>query len=287
MNLHDTEPFLPPKLNRPFMVRSFGMTDVGRVRVSNEDQFVIVEMARNLSVHGTSIPQAMAQYSSHRGHIFIVADGMGGQEAGEVASALTVISIEEFLLDTFKRFCRLKSSDELDVLKEFQLALAQADAKLFDEVSQHPEFKGMGTTLTMAFAVDWKLFVAHAGDSRCYLFAQNELRQVTNDHTLVAELVRRGSLTPQAAATSRYRNLITNSIGGGEPGVLAELHKLDLEPSDVLLLCSDGLTEMLSDDLIATIMREEQEPQTICERLVSEANKGGGKDNITVIVAAF
>lgn len=287
MSLHDTELLPPRKPIQPFIVHSFGLTDPGRVRPSNEDQFVIVEMARNLIVHGTSIPQAQSQYSSHRGHIFIVADGMGGEEAGEVASALTVVSIEEFLLNTFKRFCRLKSSDEHEVMKEFQSALAHADAKVFEEVSQHPELRGMGTTLTMAFAVDWKLFVAHAGDSRCYLFAKNELRQVTQDHTLVAELVRQGTLTPQQAATNRYRNIITNAIGGTDPGVQAELHKLDLEPDDILLLCSDGLTEMVSDNRIEEILRAEQLPQRICEQLVAEANEKGGRDNITVVVGVF
>jgi serine/threonine protein phosphatase PrpC len=194
MNLADTEPNfsrtdlpVPPKTSLPFTVRSFGLTDPGRVRPSNEDHFVIVELARTMSVHRTSIPQAKAQYSSHRGHILLVADGMGGHKAGEVASALTVMTIEGFLLNTLKRFFNLKAPEELNVMKEFQSALLQADAKIFEEAVQHPELVGMGTTLTMAFAVNWKLFVAHAGDSRCYLFSKNELHQLTQDHTMVAE----------------------------------------------------------------------------------------------------
>lgn len=286
LDLADAPP-LTPKLSHPFSVRAFGLTDSGRVRPINEDHFVIVELARTMCVHQTSIPQAATQYSRHRGHIFLVADGMGGHEAGEVASALTVVSIEGFLLNTLKRFFNLKAAEEQNVLQEFQSALLQADARIFEEADQHPELIGMGTTLTMAFAVNWKLFVAHAGDSRCYLFSKGELHQLTRDHTAVAEMVRLGALSPQAAARHPYRHAVTNVLGGREPGVQAELHKLDLEPDDVLLLCSDGLTEMVGDDRIAAILQDEQEPQSICERLVAEANEQGGNDNITVIASRF
>jgi serine/threonine protein phosphatase PrpC len=294
MNLHDTEPNfsrtdlpVPPITSLPFTVRSFGLTDPGRVRPSNEDHFVIVELARTMSVHRTSIPQAKAQYSSHRGHILLVADGMGGHQAGEVASALTVVTIEGFLLNTLKRFFNLQAPEELNVMKEFRSALLEADAKIFEEAAQHPELVGMGTTLTMAFAVNWKLFVAHAGDSRCYLFSKNELHQLTQDHTVVAEMVLRGGLSPKEASRHPYRHVVTNVLGGREPGVRVELHKLDLEPDDVLLLCSDGLTEMVGDDRIAAILQDEQEPQKVCEQLVAEAKENGGKDNITVIVGRF
>lgn len=292
MSLPDTDPTNTPDERPasaispgPCSVRSFGLTDPGQVRPSNEDQFVIVELARTMNVHRTSIPQAKAQYSSDRGHIFLVADGVGGHRAGEVASALSVMTVEGFLLNTLNRFCNLKASDEQSVLKDFQSALLQADAKVIEQASLHPELLGMGTTLTMAFAVDWRLFVAHVGDSRCYLFSKNELHQLTQDHTMVAELVRQGALSPNDASRHPHRHAITNVVGGHKPGVQVELHKLDIEPDDVLLLCSDGLTEMVGDDFIATVLRHEHDPQRICERLVAEANVKGGKDNITVVVA--
>jgi protein phosphatase len=280
-------PVAAPKPSRPFFVRSFGLTEVGRVRPGNEDHFAVVELARNICVHHTSVPQAKTQYSSLRGHVFLVADGMGGHQAGEVASALTVITIEGFLLNTLKRFFQLKASEEHSVMKEFQCALIEADARLFAEASHHPDLIGMGTTLTMAFAVDWKLFVAHAGDSRCYLFSGGKLQQLTEDHTRVAEMVRIGALSPQEASRHPYRHVVTNILGGNQPGVHVEMHALELEPGDTVLLCSDGLTEMLANDRIAAILQEEQEPQGACRRLVSEANKQGGKDNITAIVAHF
>jgi serine/threonine protein phosphatase PrpC len=276
-----------PKADRPCAVRSFALTDPGRVRPANEDHFVIVELARTMSIHQTSVPQAKVQYSSHRGHLFIVADGMGGHQAGEVASALGVVSVEGFLLNTLKRFFHLQVPEEQNVMKEFQHALMEADARIFEEAYQHPEMLGMGTTLTMAFAVNWRLLVAHAGDSRCYLLSRGGLHQLTQDHTKVAEMVRLGVLSPDEAARHPNRHVITNVLGGHEHGVRVEMHKLDLEPTDVVLLCTDGLSEMVPDTRIAAILEEEQEPRRACERLVAEANERGGKDNITAMVARF
>jgi protein phosphatase len=150
-------------------IRTFGLTDRGQVRPSNEDHFLIAELARTLWVHQTSLPQQDIQHGRNRGHILLVADGMGGHAAGEVASALSVASIEAFVLHLLKRFSNLQATDEQAVLKDFQAALKQADARLAEEVAHHPEFAGMGTTLTLAFASGWRLFVVHAGDSRCSL----------------------------------------------------------------------------------------------------------------------
>jgi protein phosphatase len=212
---------------------------------------------------------------------------VGGHKAGEVASGLSVQSIEMFLLNTLKRFSNLQASEEQGVLRDLQNALYQADARIVEEAARHPEWNGMGTTLTLAFAVNWRLFVAHAGDSRCYLFSGNKLQQITEDHTMTAELVRRGVITQQAQATHPWRHVVTNILGGTECGVRAELHSLDLHDQDVLLLCSDGLTEMVPEDRIAAILDAEKLPQRACECLVEEANRRGGVDNITVIVANF
>lgn len=217
----------------------------------------------------------------------MVADGVGGNQAGEVASGLSVITIEEFLLNTLKRFSNLQASEEQGALRDLQNALLQADSRIFEETAKHPEWRGMGTTLTMAFAVNWRLFVAHAGDSRCYLYSGGRLQQLTQDHTMTAEMVRRGIISPQNQRDHPWRNVVTNFLGGSSRGVQAELHSLDLHVGDVVLLCSDGLTEMVPEEQIAVILEEENHPQSACERLVSEANKQGGKDNITAIVARF
>jgi protein phosphatase len=280
-----TAPALPPPV-RP-AVRSFGRTDPGKVRPSNEDQFLIAELGRVMWVHHTSLSLPQTQHGLNRAHVFLVADGMGGHQAGEVASALTVATLEGFILNVLRRFSNLQDADEQTVLKDFQTALRQADARIFEETAHRPEFKGMGTTLTMALASNWKLFVVHAGDSRCYLFRAGELRQLTTDHTLVGELVRRGVLKPEEATHHQFRHVITSFVGGGERGGQVEVKKLDLQAGDVLLLCSDGLTEMLADDRIRAFLQAEPDPRAACDRLVAEANERGGRDNVTAVVARF
>jgi PPM family protein phosphatase len=279
------EPAPAPDPRPPFVVRSFGMSDRGQARTSNEDRFAVVELARTLNVHHTNLPQATPRSGSHRGHAFLVADGVGGHEAGEVASAVAVEAVEDFLLDTLKRFSNLQAGEAANALAELKGALLHAEARLVAEAAKRPEWRGMGTTLTLAFAVNWALFIAHAGDSRCYVLSEGGLRQVTRDHTLAAELVRHGVLPPGGEARHPYRRVLDNLLSGGEPGVRVELHWLDLHPDDVLLLCSDGLTGMVPDDRIAVILREEPDPRRACERLVAEANRHGGDDNITAIVA--
>ena len=145
----------------------------------------------------------------------------------------------------------------------------------------------MGTTLTLAFAVNWRLFVAHAGDSRCYLRSSGKLRQLTQDHTVIAELARRGAISPDAAASHPLRHAMTNFLGGREPGVRVEVNAFDLHPDDILLLCSGGLTEMVPEQTVAAILDAETDPEQACKRLVAEANQRGGKDNVTVVVARF
>ena len=279
------EPTPAPSPRPPFVVRGFGLSDRGQARPSNEDRFVVVELARAMYVHQTNLPQSTPRFSSHRGHAFLVADGLGGREGGEVASAVTVEAVEEFLLNTPKRFSNLQAGEAQHALEELKGALLHAEARLFGEAAKHPEWRGMGTTLTLAFAVNWMLFVAHAGDSRCYVLSEGRLRQVTRDHTLTADLVRQGVVSPGGEAGHPYRHVVTNLLGGSVPGVQVELHRLDLHPGDVVLLCSDGLTEMVPDDRIAAILGEEPDPRRACERLVAEANGHGGKDNVTVIVA--
>lgn len=268
----------------PFALRSFGLSDQGQARDSNEDCFAIAELARTLRIHHSNLPASNSNLSLHRGYVFMIADGVGGGNAGEVASELSLSSIEDFLLNTLKRFSNLQASEEQLALRSLQEALCQADSRLFEESAKHPQWRGMATTLTMAFAVNWRLFVAHAGDSRCYLLTGGKLQQLTQDHTMAAELSRLGVITAERAAIHPWRHVVTNILGGKEQGVRVELHSLDLHAGDVLLLCSDGLTEMVPEADITALLLAERDPQRACERLISEANRLGGKDNITVIV---
>jgi PPM family protein phosphatase len=276
-----------PSPHRPLSVRTFGLTDPGLVRPSNEDQFLIAELTKSMKVLHASLPQPKTQHSDERGYLFIVADGMGGHQAGEQASAMAVESIEEFTLNTLSWFFLLQGGAEHNVLKEFQAALQQADAQVCREAAQHRELAGMGTTVTIAYSVGSRLFVVHVGDSRCYLLHGSEFQRVTHDHTLVAEMISRGALQPEDAAHHRLRHIITNVVGGHDLGVNVECHRLELEADDMLLLCSDGLTEMIADERIAAVLQAHHDPREACERLVAEANENGGKDNVTIIAARF
>jgi PPM family protein phosphatase len=276
------------ELERPSLaVKAFGVTDTGRVRPSNEDQFLIAELTKTMRIWHTSLPEPKARLGDEHAHLFLVADGMGGHRAGEQASALAVVAIEQFTLNTFKWFFHTDGSDAQRVLTQFQAALRQVDARIIEESAEHPEWSGMGTTVTMAYYLDAQLCVVHVGDSRAYIFEDDKLHQITQDHTLMAELVRQGTLRPEEAARHRLRNVITNVVGGSEAGVNVEAHALEVHAGDRLLLCSDGLTEMLTNDAIAATLRAEPDPQGACTKLLKQANDAGGRDNITVLIVRF
>ena len=241
---------IPP---RPLTVTAFGVTDKGKVRPINEDQFLIAELTKAMRVQQTSLREPKLQVGEERAHLFLVADGMGGHRAGERASALAVAAIEQFTLNSFRWFFGSNSSDAERVLAQFQAAIRHADARILEEAAEHPELRGMGTTVTMAFQLGAQLCVIHVGDSRAYLYRDQELYQLTEDHTVVADMVRSGTLRPDEAAGHRLRHSITNVVGGPELGVKVEARALAVLDGDRLLLCSDGLTEMVANDAIAAL----------------------------------
>jgi PPM family protein phosphatase len=273
--------------HRALTVKAFGVTDKGRVRPSNEDQFLSAELTKTMRIWQTSLPEPKAQFGVERGHLFLVADGMGGHRAGEQASALAVLAIEQFTLNTFKWFFDSDGPEAQRVLTQFQAALREADVRILEEAAEHPELHGMGTTVTMAFQLDTQVCIVHVGDSRAYMYSGDELYQLTQDDTVTAEMVRRGALQPEQAAQHQFRHVITNVVGGTEAGIQVEAHALDVHAGDRLLLCSDGLTEMVTDAAIASILRAEPDPEAACTALVAQANEAGGRDNITVLIARF
>ena len=266
---------------------AMGLPTADFVRPTNEDQFLIADLTKAMHVWQTSLEEPRARFGAQHGHLFLVADGMGGHHAGEHASALVVTLIEQFALNTFRWFMPLTAAHADNVVTDFQEAVERADATIVEAATKSADLHGMGTTLTLAFHYEAELLVIHVGDSRAYLFRDNTLRQLTRDHTVVAELVRRGELDLADARQHRLRHIITNVVGGTESGVQAEAHTLKLHVDDELLLCSDGLTEMLSHAEISEVLRGEPNPEAACTRLISLANERGGQDNITAIVARF
>lgn len=282
----DTQALEPPHAPR-LVARCFGVTDVGQTRESNEDQFLVATLVKSLEVMQTSLPQPTRRRSSDHSYLLIVADGIGGAAGGERASALAIDSVETYMLETVKWFAYCQENDEDDLLTEFRTALGQAHGRLRAEAERQPDLRGMGTTLTLAYSINQELFLAHVGDSRCYLFRDGALYRLTQDHTLVDEMIRRGIVKEDEAASHRWRHVITSSVGGESPSVRIDVHKLHLEAGDVLLLCSDGLTEMVSSEQIAVVLAESEDPHLCSRRLVDMANAAGGRDNITVAMARY
>ena len=229
-----------------------GRTDVGQVRTTNEDAF---------------------GYCVEDG-VFALCDGMGGAAAGEVASRIAVDTLIE-------RLCASRSPEgRRKVLEE---AIATANHRVHSRAEQDIALRGMGTTLVaLAIGGDHAL-IGHVGDSRCYLFRNGSLIRKTLDHSLVDEQVRLGQLTQDEADHSPLRNVITRAIGT-QVSVSADIAELDLNPGDILLLCSDGLTRELSDDRIAALLGEGANLDELCSRLIDTAKAAGGRDNITAIL---
>ena len=282
-----TDESVTPTPPRPLTVKAFGVTDKGKVRTTNEDQFLIAELTKAMRVWQTSLPEPKLQVGEERAHLFLVADGMGGQLAGERASALAVAAIEQFMLNSFRWFFGSGSPDEQRVLAQFQSAIRHADARILEETAAHPELSGMGTTVTMAFHLGAQLCVIHVGDSRAYLYRDHELHQLTEDHTLVADMVRSGALRRDQVAEHELRHTITNVVGGPELGVNVEARALEVRDGDRLLLCSDGLTEMVTNDAIAATLDAEPAPEAAAKKLLAQANDGEASDNITLVVVRF
>lgn len=276
-----------PTPSRPLTVTAFGVTDKGKVRPINEDQFLIAELTKAMRVRQTSLREPKLQVGEERAHLFLVADGMGGHRAGERASALAVAAIEQFTLNSFRWFFGSDSADAERVLVQFQAAIRHADARILEEAAEHPELRGMGTTVTMAFHLGAQLCVVHVGDSRAYLYRDHELYQLTEDHTVVADMVRSGALRPDQVAEHRLRHSITNVVGGPELGVRVEARALEVQDGDRLLLCTDGLTEMVTNEAIAATLDAEPSPEGAAKQLLARADDGDASDNITLIVMRF
>ena len=273
-----------PGAARRVHLSSYGLTDPGRTRPVNEDQFAIAEVRRVLRLLQSSIQQPESLLGEPLGHLLMVADGIGGHQAGQYASAMAVVGVENLLLNTVGWLCKLQGEG---VIRELREALQTADRWVDEAGGRAPELRGMGTTLTMVYASGSSFYIAHAGDSRCYLWRDGALKLLTRDHTLVESLVSGGVITPEQAAHHHMRNIVTNAVGGGTKGVNPDVHKHGALPGDLLLLCTDGLTNVVSDDDIASVFRRELPPPDACRYLVDEANRRGGPDNITVVVARF
>jgi protein phosphatase len=263
-------------------------TDRGKVRENNEDHFLVARLCKSMQVCKSSLSDdGTCRFSDEEGHLMVVADGMGGVAGGERASALALDTIETFVLDTFKWFLHLEGREQSILFEQLRQSLQRADHNVVAEAQADPKLHGMGTTLTMAYSIGTDLFVVHAGDSRAYLFRDGTLDQITEDHTLAQVLIEAGGLSPEEARRDRRRNIVTNAVGGPRGGVHAEIHRITLADGDVLLLCTDGLSDPAGDATIAEVLGTTPDPEEACNRLVDLALERGGPDNVTAVVARY
>jgi protein phosphatase len=253
-------------------IRSAGLTDVGRKRRGNEDAFAIV---------------------SDLG-LFVVADGMGGHAAGEVASRLAVESIERHIsgsdprkeptIPASFRTARPEESGLPAPARRALNAIRLANQEIVRAVRRNTSQRGMGTTVVLAYVHEGRAFIGSVGDSRAYLVRGGEIRQLTSDHTFVNEQVRAGTLTLAEARQHPARNILTRAVGSQEE-VEADMIVHDLAPGDTLLLCSDGLTTMVDDAaILGTVASAGDDVEAACKALVDLANERGGDDNVTVVL---
>ena len=264
----------------------FGMTDVGKIRESNQDHFLIASMKKSLDALQASFSHDRQNHlTSRQGHLFIVADGMGGHVAGDIAAEMAIKSFADYVLSRMHWHLHSEESQEKKVLDAFVNALTFCQNGLHEFAKRVPECKGMGTTLTVAYLAWPKLFVLHAGDSRCYLNSGQSLRQLTTDHTVKQRLIDEGQITHEQASRSPFASCIWNAIGGNDDAVEPQLVCVELKPGDTIFLCSDGLTKHLSDQEIATQLQSGLSAEQACRQLVQATLDAGGSDNVTVVVA--
>ncbi len=237
------------------------VTDPGRARDNNEDSVAFDEEAL----------------------VAVLADGMGGYNAGEIASGMATAFIKSELSRWLIEAGALAQPKE--IRRAMEICVDNANLAIYNSANANPAFAGMGTTLVLGVFKEGRLLVGHIGDSRCYRLRSNSLEQITKDHSLLQEQIDAGLITQEQAAVSPIKNLVTRALGV-EQAVMLEVNEFSVEPGDLYLMCSDGLSDMVTDEVIARIAGEASGLDRIAGHLVSAANENGGRDNISVLMIA-
>ena len=259
----------------------FGVTHAGLVRKENQDQFLFATLHRALRVSGTSLPNPeLLEFRSHRlASIGMVADGVGGRAGGEVASRAAIEAISEYIVYSINSLAA--NEDEEMFIEALRRGAAVCHEAVLAQARESEE-RGMATTLTFAMAVWPRLYVLQVGDSRCYRLRDDELTRLTRDQTMAQALVDSGVLPPDRIEKSPFAHTLASSIGGRTTAPEVSTH--EIEPGDVMLLCTDGLTKHVGDEQIAERLRNLESSEQACRALLEDALAGGGSDNVTVVV---
>jgi serine/threonine protein phosphatase PrpC len=273
----------PERKPREDEIDVHGLTHPGKVRRENQDHFLLCSLRRQVVVRASSIPEAedLLGESTRLASLAMVADGVGGSARGETASRVALTAVTKYVTRSMRCYYGAGESDQ-----EFYDALQEGAQRSHEELrrlgEENPDYSGMATTLTLYFGVWPRAYLLQVGDSRCYLFRQGELTQITRDQTMAQEMVDLGIMKQEDVAGTRFEHTLTSSIGGRhtEPKV----SRFDMTWGHVLLLCSDGLTRHVSDQRIGEVLRSMTSARQACETLLQEALDGGGTDNITIVI---
>jgi protein phosphatase len=258
-------------------VRIFGRTDVGMIREHNEDNFLVADLSQRTR---TLQPEVRTHVVGERGTLFAVCDGMGGAAAGEVASQMAVDTIYDLMQNT------PVPTDRAQFAQRMVHAINEAGARIFLAAKANRAQRGMGTTATVAGVFGRTLFVGQVGDSRAYLVRKGRIKQITKDQSLVSKLIEAGQLTEAEAETYEHSHVILQALGTSDT-VSVDLSYIDLCEGDTVLLCSDGLSGLVTAEQMREVLATIDDPMEACKRLTGLANEAGGHDNVTVIVARF
>ena len=263
----------------------YGLTHTGKVRKENQDHFLICALKKQMVVHGTSLPQTdhLMVGSDRLVFLMMVADGVGGSAKGAEASRLVLEAATQYVAYCMRCYYAAGNENDDEFTEALQEAAVLCHAQLLRQGEGNDEYRGMATTLTLYLGVWPKAYMLQVGDSRCYLLRQGELSQITRDQTMAQDLIDLGVMTRAAASKTRLAHTLSSAIGGRHPAPVVT--RLEVTWGNVALLCSDGLTNHVSDERIRDLLRSMTSAKQVCQDLVAEALAGGGSDNITVIVA--
>ena len=266
--------------NARVVVHVYGRTDVGRSREHNEDAFLIADLTTD---HAALDDRLEEHVVGERGTLFMVADGMGGAAAGEIASAMAV---ETVLEEIRSRWLANDRRDPESFAAALKIATDVANTRIHRMATEQPEYRGMGTTATIAGLLGDTLYLAQVGDSRAYIVRDGRARQITKDQSLMQRLIDAGEITEEEAEQSERRNIILQALGP-DPRVKVDLTQQSIRRGDTLIVCSDGLSGLVRREEFAQLARDHTDLPALCSALIDLANARGGPDNITVVAAHF
>jgi len=244
-------------------MRAYGVSHIGLVRKVNEDSFYFQD-----------------RYEYDKPYLCIVADGMGGHNAGEIASKMAVSEVKNFMEKALGKACDYQIEDYKKLVTD---AFLFANEKVYKRSIGNKTLSGMGTTLTLALIIKNNLIIGHVGDSRMYLIRNEKISKITEDHSYVAELIKNGTIKPEEAMHHPQKNLITRALGTSKD-LKVDVKNMTINDGDFILICTDGLSNMLSDEEILDTIKSVKDYKAICHELVNKANLNGGFDNVTVVV---